>query len=41
MIAAPASVTLRIKLSPWFRKGPLDGEITPSGGLRQRAGRGS
>jgi hypothetical protein len=34
-------VNLRIKLSPWSRKGPLDGEITPSDELRQRAGRGS
>ena len=38
MIAAPASETLRIETLPLIvKKGPLEGEITPSGELRQRA----
>jgi hypothetical protein len=38
MIAAPASETLRIETLPLIvKKGPLEGEITPSVELRQRA----
>ena len=37
MIAAQASETLRIETLPLLvKKGPLEGEITPSGELRQR-----